>query len=89
MSAAALKTIAIRKALASSRIARGFSRRAEKRAPATEPIASMELSNPKPPAPVANTVTAIVETNTAKFMPNVATRNSMVSTAMRSGRPST
>ncbi len=59
------------------------------KAPVTEPTASIEESSPNPPEPVPKTLTAMAETNTAKFMQKVATTKSIVSTASNSGRART
>ena len=67
----------------------GFSRRAESSAPATDPIAIIDVSNPNSLAPAWNTPTAMVEMKIGKLMPNVPIKNSITRIALMSGRRQT
>ena len=73
-------------ALVSSSLISGFARRAASRAPITDPTAMIEVNRPYWPEPPWNAVTDMVEMKIAKLSPNVPIRNSMNSTALRSGR---
>ena len=64
---------------------RARSRRAASRAPASDPIARIELSNPKPSASRPNS-SAMVEAKIGKFMPNAPTRKTIAKMTIRSGR---
>ena len=65
---------------------RGRSRRAESRAPVTDPIAMTDDSMPNSPAPSPNSMRAIAEMKIAKLNPIVPRIAIIVSTSRMSGR---
>ena len=67
---------------------RARSRRAASSAPASDPIARIELSRPNPSAFWPNSI-AIVDAKIGKFMPKAPTRNTIAKVTMRSGRRAT